>query len=299
MTFALTDNLCQDLINALENQQKSFLVDAENCTLIEKNDSVSADEEFFYEIPKWTSADGFTLREDFANGLHSPFAKDDLQQVLHSGRGVFKNFKIVLKNYPEVEKKWHVYKNNAFSILINDWYNDLRELWGLEKLDQLPETDENLIHDDFSFTSIEGGFDIEELSTFIRPIIMNDCQDRSEVPGTAIYEMWVNQFAKTDSTEHYGFICRSPSDDFAGCIVASPVSEKQNNVMILSSFFVQEKFRGLGIGSELLSLCLSELSKNGKSWILIPILITPEKLEPLLFRMGFEKIGSGYAAKLQ
>jgi GNAT superfamily N-acetyltransferase len=69
--------------------------------------------------------------------------------------------------------------------------------------------------------------------------------------------------------------------------------------MIIDSFFVLTRFRGLGIGSELLSLCLSKLKETGKTWILIPNLLTPEKIEPLLFRMGFDNLGSGYAAKLQ
>ena len=51
MVFALTDSLSQEIINALENQEKQFLVDAKNSSLIEKNDTVKADDENFYEIP--------------------------------------------------------------------------------------------------------------------------------------------------------------------------------------------------------------------------------------------------------
>ena len=68
--------------------------------------------------------------------------------------------------------------------------------------------------------------------------------------------------------------------------------------MILTSLFVSNGFRGLGIGTELLSMCLSELKRSGKNWILLPNIILPESLEPLLIRTGFEKIASGFAAKL-
>jgi hypothetical protein len=36
MVFALTDSLIQEIINALENQEKKFLVCAENSSLIER-----------------------------------------------------------------------------------------------------------------------------------------------------------------------------------------------------------------------------------------------------------------------
>lgn len=299
MFFSLTDELVLDIVEALENQEKQFLVDAKNCILVEKTQSVGDDGENYYEIPKWTSENGFLLREKFVKELHSPLVQEELQEILHSGRGVFRNFKLVLKKYPEIEKKWHIFKNRSFALFINDWYNGLREIWGLEKLDQIPEYDENLIHDDFSFCKIEGEFDKDELFAQMNEIFRNDCQNCSEEVKSALYDMWKQHFLSVDSAKQTGFICRSLSEDFAGCIIANPVSEKQENVVSLSTFFVPETFRGLGIGSELLSLYLEELKKNGKKWIVIPELITPEIIEPLLFRMGFEKVGSGYAAKLQ
>ena len=297
MVFALTDSLVQEIINALENQEKKFLVCAENSSLIEKDNSVNADEQNFYELPKWTSTDGFVLRENFVSKVYSPIINEELSEVLHSGRGVFKNFKNTLKKYPEIEKKWHLYKNKSFTLFINNWYNDLREIWGLEKLDQLSEIDENIVYDDFSFFEISSDFEKSEVLTQVYEIIKNDCQDYSDDVTMALYDMWKKSFL--NNTNQTGFICRSNSDDFAGIILAHSVSENQKKVMIIDSFFVLTRFRGLGIGSELLSLCLSKLRETGKSWILIPNLLTPEKIEPLLFRMGFDNLGSGYAAKLQ
>ena len=153
MTFNLTESLLDEIITALENQEQQFLVDAAQNALIEKSEGFKGDNDFFYELPEWDSARGFKLREDFVANLNSPLAHEALQEVLHSGRGVFRNFRNVLKDYPEVEKRWHIYKNNKMMCYINDWYNNLREVWGLEKLDYVPESDDNLIHDDFSFTA--------------------------------------------------------------------------------------------------------------------------------------------------
>ena len=54
MVFTLTDSLVQEIINALENQEKKFLVDAKNSSLIEKDVSIKVDNDLYYEITNWT-----------------------------------------------------------------------------------------------------------------------------------------------------------------------------------------------------------------------------------------------------
>jgi len=297
MTFALTQPLLDNIQSALENQEKTFLVDAEKCDIIEKEDFVKADDSRFYNLPAWTSANGFKLREDFVNNLYSPVAREELQVILHSGRGVFKSFRNVLKKYPEVEKKWHVYKNRTMNKYINDWYNSLREIWGLEKLDYIPESDEMLIHNDFSFTEYKSEYQ-EEVLQNISAALRTEYGDASEEIVAAFCDLWKNNFLSFDSSRQIGYICRSLSEDFAGCITAAPISDTNKKVMLLTSLFVSNGFRGLGIGTELLSMCLSELKRSGKKWLLLPNIILPEGLEPLLIRTGFEKVGSGFAARL-
>ena len=298
MTFTLTDSLLNSILSALENQEKTFVLKADDGTLVEKTEQIKVDDENYYNLPEWTSAEGFALREDFVQKLYAPLAKEELQNVLHSGRGVFRNFRNVLKDYPEVDKKWHIFKTRAMYSYINEWYNSLREIWGLEKLDYLPESDEMLLHDDFIFRDYNPEHDKQEIDQTIHVYFQEDDDIPAEI-RTALYEMWRNQFEQKDSFSQIGCVCRSLSDDFAGCITASPVTEKQEKVMVLTSLFVPEIFRGLGIGSELLSMFLLKLKECGKEWILLPNIILPEYLLPLLLRTGFEQIGSGYAAKLQ
>lgn len=298
MTFNLTDHLCNEIQSALDNQEQKFVVDAENNCLIEKKDGIGTDEEYFYDLPEWTSANGFNLREEFVEKLHSPLAKEELKIVLHSGRGVFKSFRNVLRDYPEVEKQWHFFKLRAMQSYINNWYNELREIWGLEKLDFVPEADENLIHDDFTFTLYNSAKHKETLILFHKNQADEEEYDVPQTVRTAIYEQWKNQFLLSDSFNQTGFICNSFSDEFAGCITASPVSNNQEKVFVISSFFVPEHFRGLGIGTELLSMCLSKLKETGTEWVLLPNIIIPEALETLLEHNGFHKLGSGYAVKL-
>ena len=299
MTFTLNDSLLTEIESALENQEKQFLVDAANNSLVEKTDGLKGDDEFFYDLPEWDSAAGFELREDFVDRLNSPIAHDALQEVLHSGRGVFRNFRNVIKDYPEVEKKWHVFKNNRMMCYINNWYNNLREVWGLEKLDYVSEADDSLIHDDFSFSPYNSNEHRKELILFVNAAFKESNENLDGELSQAIYSIWNEQFDASQTKNQIGFVCRSFSNDFAGCITASCLSEKQEKVMILTSLFVPEAFRGLGIGTELISMCLSEMKKQGKHWLIMPKIFVPEFLEPLLLRTGFDKNVMGYAAGLQ
>ena len=299
MTFDLNDSLLNRIQSALENQEQKFVLDARDCVLVEKTDGVQDDGERYYDLPEWDSAAGFALREDFVNTLNSPLAHEALQQVLHSGRGVFKNFRNVLKDYPEVEKKWHLYKNTKMLNYINGWYNNLREVWGLEKLDYVPESDDSLIHDDFSFEAYNSQSDKRELVLQANADFKARNDNLSQDLLQALFAFWQSQFEQADTEGQTGFICRSFSNDFAGCITTSYISQKQEKVMILTSFFVPASFRGLGIGTELISMCLSQLKKLGKRWLILPQMLVPDFLEPMLLRTGFEKIESGYAVKLQ
>ena len=299
MTFTLTDSLLNEIQSALENQEKQFLVDAAQNKLIEKTEGLKGDDEFFYDLPQWDSAAGFKLREEFVTHLNSPLAHEALQEVLHSGRGVFKNFRNVIKDYPEVEKKWHIYKNKNLMCYINNWYNNLREVWGLEKLDYVSESDDNLIHDDFSFTAYNPDVNKKELILFVNAAFKERNDNLDEELLQALYEIWLEQFNLAQAKDELGFVCRSFSNDFAGCITVSYVSKKQEQVMILTSLFVPEAFRGLGIGTELISMCLSKLKELGKKWLILPKMFIPDFLEPLLLRTGFDKIDSGFAVRLQ
>ena len=88
------------------------------------------------------------------------------------------------------------------------------------------------------------------------------------------------------------------TDEFAGCIIASPLLQNQEKIVMITSLFVPEQFRGLGISTELINMCISSLRNCGKEWVIIPNTIAPDILQPLLTRTGFRKINSGYILSL-
>ncbi len=292
MIFTLTDELIDSIISAMDNQETVYVVDAALNQLVD-GALHAPDEENFYSLPEWKSADGFQIREDFVNQLHSPLAHDELQNVLHSGRGVFKNFRNILKSYPEIDKRWHIFKHRTMSARINEWFNSLREIWGLEKLDQLSESDVNLVHDDFSFDDYDPSVDKKTIISNVNASVCENEKLPSEVIN-AIYTMWQNQFENDKAAVQTGYVCNSLSDDFSGCITASLISKGQEKIFSITSLFVPEQFRGLGIGTELLNLCITKLEKMGTNWVLVPDFFAPDLLQPLLIRTGFKKFSSGY-----
>lgn len=297
MVFALTEKLLNDIVQALENQERLFVLDAENLCLVSAEE-VSADDDIFYTLPEWKSSDGFLLMEDFVSTLHSPIAKDELQRTLHSGRGVFRNFKNVLKKNPEVEVVWHQFKNARMHSYINEWYNQLREIWGLERLAQEPEETGDLIQNDFVFEDYSSS-NCEEVFQNLKYAAKGDFGNPDfEGLDEVLFDLWLRRFESFDVKDQTGIVCRSNSEEFAGCITASPAVKRTDDVVILTSFYVPEKFRGLGIGTELLERVLNALKDKKKHWILLTDTIIPESLMPLLIRNGFEKIGSGFAARI-
>ncbi len=302
MVFALTEKLAEEIFQALENQEQKFLVDAQNLVLVSA-ENFSADADSFFCLPEWNSSDGFNLMEDFVSTLHSPVAKDELQQILHSGRGVFRNFKDALKKYPEVEKLWHRFKNRKMRLYVNGWYNQLREIWGLEKLDHEPEETGDLIQNDFNFESFSA-LNQEEVLLNLKCAASGEIENSaSEELKRALFDLWMQQFEKGVLQNQIGIVCHSNSDEFAGCITAKPVAGEKNphgtdKIVVLTSFYVLEKFRGLGIGSELLELFMNALKDLNKKWVLLTNTIVPDSLMPLLTRNGFERMGSGFVAEL-
>lgn len=297
MIFELTDALVDSIISALENQEQQFAVDASSGSLVDI-ENVEVDEDSYYMIPSWSSADGFNLMEQFVDSLHSPMARNDLLTVLRSGRGVFRGFKDVLRSYPEVEKKWHYFKNKQLINYVNQWYNSLRETWGLEKLDcEVEETDE-LLHDDFTFLPFDHSCDSAEVLESLDAVAKEYTTEYPSEVGLALADLFKAESEDGFGKNACGFVCRSYSKEFAGCAVFAPCLKNAPDTVLLTSFFVQQKYRGLGIGRELFEQALAELKNRRFKWVLIANTIIPESITPLLLRTGFKKIGSGYIADL-
>lgn len=302
MVFELNDALKNAIVNAMENQEKKFLVDAAQSVLVER-DSVcgalpngEADEDRYYELPDWDSADGFSLMEEFVNDLHSPLAYNELQAVLHSGKGVFRGFKDVLKSYPLVERRWHYFKSKRLLVYVQGWYNSLRETWGLERLDSQTEELSDLLEEDFIFREYDSAQDRNSVLQCIDSSAKSDYCEMPENFTSAVNSIWKAQFE--NNANQSGFVCTSLEEDFVGCVLFSPLPQNATTAVLLTGLFVENEYRGLGIAKELFSMALSSLAAKGVQWVFIANTFLPDSIQGMLNRSGFKKIGSAYAANL-
>lgn len=150
--FELSDELADQIRFAMENQEEMFLLDTVEAQLVRACEVAEEDPGRFLPLPEWASLDGFNLMEGFTATLRNPLMRTELHHILQSGKGVFRLFKDALRPRPEIERLWFRYKDREMRRRVIDWYNDLREVWGLERLAEEREsgTDE-LVHSDFSF----------------------------------------------------------------------------------------------------------------------------------------------------
>lgn len=142
MTFQLTDKLTEEILFSMEDQDSKFILDASAGVVIAADDyaeleGLEVDEELFYSLPKWTSQDGYAVLEEFIAQLKAVDARKDLQRVMASGRGVFRNYKDALKKYPEVEPNFFAFKKNKMKARLTEWYNSLIKKWESPQCDLL------------------------------------------------------------------------------------------------------------------------------------------------------------------
>ncbi len=297
MVFELTDRLTSAILYAMENQDAQFALDAATGKLVDAH-AVSVDEELVYSLPQWTSADGFKMLESFVFSLGESKAKLELKHVLIAGRGVFRNFKNVLSSYPEIDRRWHLYKNKLLYVRLFEWYNALRESWGLEALEQDFEEYDDLTEQDFTFGMYDSGKDAESVAQQAHVVADELTETYTGALGTAAADVFLRCSAFTLPEKKSGVVCRSLTEEFAGCLLYAPCPSSAENAVVVTDFFVVQNYRGLGIARELLQLSFLRLKQSGVQWFIIANTAIPPSLDSLVARMGFERKGIVLAADI-
>lgn len=301
MFFELTEPLINEIIFSMENQDCEFAFDSVKKKVV-PSDSVfgigGVESESIYPLPAWNSEAGFRLLAEFAESVRIPKIRDEIQQVLSNGRGVFKSFKNVVKKYPQIDRRFHSFKERKMRSVIFEWYNALRESWGLEMLSQDFEEYYELTQEDFVFSGYNSQKD-RDCIAFEAGVVADEIQKSFPgEAGSAVAHLWLRGFLYEPSEDMDGVVCRTLSDEFAGVLLFSRCPSSAKETVALTACFVNQNYRGLGIARELLSHCISYLKKLGIHWFIIADSALPDYIEPLLTRCGFEKKGSVFLADL-
>ncbi|MDR0910903.1 MAG: GNAT family N-acetyltransferase [Spirochaetaceae bacterium] len=157
MQFELNEAQIDEILFVMEDQNSNFIFDTESGEIINLDEQIFTDKsentrgDRYIDLPDWDSSEGFLLMEHFAASLKNPIIQNKLRAALDRGKGVFRAFKDVLAEYPEAEQLWYSFKEREMRKVVLDWYNAMRETWGLEKIGLEPEDTDDLIFEDFKF----------------------------------------------------------------------------------------------------------------------------------------------------
>lgn len=303
MEFELTPEITDEIIFAMEDQTGHFLFDSVDNRCIPDHDKPqSAAESVFdddndrcYSIPPWDSLCGFRMMERFTAQLRNPVVRESLRSALSSGRGVFRNFKNILKEHPEVERLWFKFKEREMRNIVLDWYNGLRDFWGLERIGMDFEETGDIVSQDFLFR-LSGSEDDPQVSSLLASAAQELFAEPSGDLSGAAHELWhrIAGFRGVDG--ECVMVAESMEGDIVGAAVSIPIPEGGLRVSQLVAIAVYPEFRGLGIGKELLSRTIGHWTQRGFRWLLFSAPFMPDIFVPVLRRSGF--IDKGHVSVL-
>ncbi len=306
MNFALTNEIRNQIVFSMEDQENSYVFDAVSEKPVLVTDGIVADDDRYYSLPVWDSLQGFQLMERFVTSLRNPMAREALRTVLASGRGVFRNFKLVLKEYPKVEKLWFSFKDHEMQDIISRWYVSLCEKWGLESLGEEPEECDDLLHDDFVFRQVSDESDAEQVFMSTDAIARELQHMHDSDAGRVLSALWQELCVSCNESSDFTLIGETVEGDYAGCITVATLPDSilgsesgdQTHTVILTALYVVPRYRGLGVGRELIEQCRINLQRRGVKWIVAGATPLPPAGRAMLESCGFTSLGTGLIASL-
>ena len=296
MEFELTHEISDEIIFAMEDQTGHFLYDSAECRCVASRELSSGakkaefdDEDRYYAIPVWDSVSGFRMMERFVAQLRNPVVREELRAALSSGHGVFRNFKNILKEHAEIERLWYLFKEREMKNIVLEWYNSLRDFWGLERIGAEPEETDELVSHDFQFRAYAAE-DENQLEILLSSI---DREIAEGIPAElfdALVEL-TERMRNDDVDAECVILTESAEGEIVGAAISAPLPAESFLCAQLSVIAVFPEFRGLGIGKELLSRTIEYWEGKGYRWLLFTSPIGPQVFFPVLHRSGFIEKG--------
>ena len=292
MEFELTPELTDEIIFAMEDHTAPFLFDSVETRCVatrERVASVTEDDDRYYAIPLWDSVSGFRMMERFVAQLRNPIVREELRSALSSGHGVFRKFKDILKEHGEIGRQWVLFKEREMRLIVLEWYNSLRDFWGLERVGAEPEETEEIVSQDFGFRDLEAD-DEDDFEVLMASIEREIAAEMPLELSGAVEELALR--ARGDAVEDERvFIAETTEGEIVGATVSAPIPEDSFLTAQLSVIAVYPEFRGLGLGKELLSRTIAYWRSRGYRWLLFTSPTVPRAFLPALHRAGFVERG--------
>ncbi|SIP86917.1 Acetyltransferase (GNAT) family protein [Alkalispirochaeta americana] len=299
--FELTDELVRQIIFAMENQNIHYMLDTELGVLVREElvppeerppQEESPEEEQLLEpsrryqpLPGWTSADGFYLMERFLGELHNPVARNALQEILLSGKRVFRRFKDTIREYPEVEKRYYRFKFVEMRRYVREWYSRLMELAGLDTRELEADQDlDDLVLTDISLVSLDQATR-QELSRLFCSLDQEAFTEAyPDLPEDLRFYLQRNRFGSfsgdpgCEKSRIFGAF--TPQETLCGFLwLFREALEGDDIVWEIHQLYVYPEHRGLGVASSLLDCAIDQARAEGVSHLIsrLPGTATPQK----------------------
>jgi GNAT superfamily N-acetyltransferase len=296
----LSDEFIYQLIFCMEDQANTYLLDLSDGNLVPEEDieEVDDDEDRFMDIPHWGPADGFQVMDKFVASLRNPIYRQRLHDALTLGRGVFRQFKNILKQEPAVERLWYYYKEREIKRVIYKWYEQSTEVLHLKSIGEPEENLEDLILSDFVIT-----YDQDKWREHVNQLGENRLRTEFSSLGYPVSEIVAREYERIwdDYDEsHLMVFIESPAGEFAGFIGARPVTA-DDSVLIydVRHIYVEPQYRGLGIFKLLSDTLCEKAYEMGAERVLMQLSGKASVLSHTLSDRGFTLIGQRYALDLE
>lgn len=297
MQFDLTPEVLDRIIFAMEDQTEEHVLDPASGEVLVRPPGSTSRDEGLVALPEWTPVHGYQLMERFAAGLRNPLLREEVRSALGAGKGVFRAFKDALRKRPEIEKRWYLYKEREMRRVVTDWYNQARELQGLERLSLEPaddrESSEQLIEADFVFsTGVEGreASIVEADRAAFQEVYAALGAERVE----ELYRRRIGKYAAVGAPESVVIVAEDHAGQLAGFawVVFHPVPFAPPESWKIVQLFVAPGYRGIGLAGSLVRRCLESASDRGAAAVYVDL------SEPLL-RFGGLFAGQGFGPVAQ
>ncbi len=291
----LRDEFIYQLIFSMEDQGSVYCIDLQDGSIVPAGTpSRENDPDRFVDLPSWEPSDGFRIMEKFVATLRNPVFSQRLRESLSLGRGVFRQFKNVLKDEPAVERLWFYFKEREMKQVIYQWYDTVSDSLRLMQLSEEPEEDTSeLILSDFIITYDPRRFKDELMSIGADQVYGEFSFLEHPLPDMFTRE-YRDIWRQMDDSWLMVFL-ESPSGDLAGCIGAQITEEQIFEVKLL---YVVPRYRGLGVFSLLTDTLCRRAYETGALQLVMRISGKAALLDQPLENRGFALIEKRYALNL-
>jgi len=256
--FKMTPEVMDQVIFGMENQMDEFVLDSETCLVVPQREIDRAeDDSRYFDLPEWTPADGYRLMDGFAGSLKNPIFREKLRSILNSGRGVFRGFKNVLKERPDLEKQWFLYKEREMKRRVTEWYAELCGYWDAREAGPEPEDTEDLFYGDFTMKVVR------EQDPEIRELRDRFCREIYRDYPDGFRDIMIRQMNWRGRDPDLTVRAETPDGTVSGIITLFMDEGDGSLFASMDCLYVLPEYRGAGIAAGLLDYAAGSCYETG------------------------------------